>query len=1035
LKPETLGEPRLVGRAKELEQLQCSLDSAISGNGITVFISGEAGSGKTRLTREFLDLARNRRITVLTGWCLSNAAAPYFPFLEAFDSYMSSNEAEGKPLNGQLLSAKTWLIGPANLQMVTPQAWKDQTFASVTKELLYLSTIHPLILFIDDVHWADSASMSLLHYISRFVGTERVLVLATFRSEEISTEIGGPGHQLAETLRLMGREGLFKEIRLSGLSQAQVGEITESMLDGKPQEDLVEQLATESRGIPLFVVESVRMLSEENGLVCDNGQWRLSVDRFCIPAKVKDVILRRIESLKPSQRRVLEAASVIGEKFDPKLLAAVVSQDSLDVLESLNTIAERTLLVYCEANYYRFDHAKSQEMLYERIQPLLKEEYHSRIAEKMELLNQIFQRFPAGELAYHFTQTSNKEKSVKYALLAGKDALTRFSNTEAIKHFYYVVQTVGEDSTKKDQRNEALQGLGEAFFASSKFEEAGRAFEQIYSTQAGIAQLRAYRWAMDAAFFKGDTAKLTELTKEAEAFASLDRLEWARVRMNRGRANLLIGNRKEGLEDFIAALRVDEEEYSLPDTARTLIGLGVAYFANNQLENALLVELRGIALFEELEDLRGQMDAYNRAGQYGFVGLTQEAIRMYSKAIALGEKIADYNRAAEATASLSAVFEPTDLDEALSLSLKALEYAQKTDSNWTLGTIYSNLVRQYAKLEKISEAEAYFEKLSKLKPLGPKNRTVQRVLSSALLHAAKNQWEEATQYFNEVFEWIKNKELSPAAPAPIISCYVWALKRQGSMEEATMHEKKMQEYYQRIRERFEQINIQANLMAVNRAEIGQIIEARLDIVNLSRKCCTLVKVENLSFPTTKIAISPLELIVQNNTIDMKGKKLNPFQLITIKTSFKLEKPNASAIRLKVIYTDEFGNERTCETNLINIAVNSGALQGETRHTQVAPTAKPEFRSEASRKVYEYLIDAFMEDYTKRRMPKERSGWRTLMDVVRQSKVSKYSVYGSTVSRGQVICELERNGLIERRFFSAERGRGGEILKVRVLGQN
>jgi predicted ATPase len=289
------------------------------------------------------------------------------------------------------------------------------------------------------------------------------LIIGTFRSEEVNANVEGHGNQFAETLRLMGREGLLNKIHLSGLSQANVGEIAESMLGGKASVTFIENLAAESQGIPLFVVESLRMLYEQGGLVQKQGQWRLSIDKYNIPAKIKDVILRRVESLKPNQKRVLEAASVIGEKFYPKLVAAVVSLDSLDVLESLNTIAECTLLVHCEGNYYRFDHSKSRELLYERIPSLLRKEYHERIAENLESFDKSSLEFSIADIAYHFDQAGNKEKAIKYSLAAGKDALARFSNIEAIKYFSYVHQNIPEDIKNSDDNTIALEELGDAF--------------------------------------------------------------------------------------------------------------------------------------------------------------------------------------------------------------------------------------------------------------------------------------------------------------------------------------------------------------------------------------------------------------------------------------------------------------------------------------------------------------------------------------------------------------------------------------------
>ena len=185
---DILPEPVLAGRKHELGELKSLLDLAIKGQGRTVFISGEAGAGKTRLLTELLNIAKKSDVTVLTGWCLSDAAVPYFPFVEAFDSYFSSNEEEEASAVNLRTSLESWLketIKPEPSQRFTdapPQAWKDQAFGTVTKELLLLSTRKPLILALEDIHWADSASLFLLQYLGRQVGSERILVIATYRS-------------------------------------------------------------------------------------------------------------------------------------------------------------------------------------------------------------------------------------------------------------------------------------------------------------------------------------------------------------------------------------------------------------------------------------------------------------------------------------------------------------------------------------------------------------------------------------------------------------------------------------------------------------------------------------------------------------------------------------------------------------------------------------------------------------------------------------------------------------------------------------
>ena len=1035
MKAAFLAESILVGRQRELKELESNLDAAIRGQGNAIFISGEAGSGKTRLASEFLNIARKKEITVLSGWCLSNVAVPYFPFLEALESFSAGCEG-AKTFGSQQLKMKTWLTesnwaeGREKQYASSPRSWRDQAFAAVTRELLLMSSSKPTILFIDDIHWADSASLSLLHYIARAINSERILLLATFRSEEIAANVEGQPSPLLEALRLMGREGVFKEISLKSLNQVEVGKIAESMLGGSVHMELVERLATESRGVPLFVVESLRMLHEQGSFIQEHGQWRLNVEKYGIPDKVKDVILRRLDSLKPSQRRILDAASAVGEKFDPKLLAEVLSQDNLDVLESLNMIAESTLLVNCQGDYYGFVHAKFREMLYHQIPSPLKKEYHSRIAEKLESSKQSLKQFPVSDLAYHFAQAGNKEKSVKYALAAGKDDLARFSNKEALKHFTHVLQFVSEDSEYTNEKAIALEGLGEAFFGNSMFKEATRTFEQLSDITTDVVKLRALRRAMDSAFFQGEFAHLLELTKKAEALATVDRLESARVLMNRARAVMFLGNPEAGTKDFEAALQVFEEEYSLPDVARTLLGLGGA--RSKTKEKGLANQLLAVALYEELGDARGIMDACNRAGQiFGFAMLTKESLEMHTKAIEIGEKIGDYNRLAEACASLGWVLENADeLAEALSRSLKALEYCEKTDSDWVRGMTYSNLARQYGKLGDSKLAEEYFEKLQKLPPQVLKSYGFVRFgLSRAVFLAVKSGWTEANQYFGACLK-------SPAVVAEWFEIetrkgFAWALNKQGRVEEARKQLEAAEKVIKKLGKSFQHANIQATMMAPREAKIGKEFTIRIDIINVSRKSYILNSIEKLFPSGIRVNALPSYCSIQANSVKMHEKRLDPFKVEPVITSLQATRTGSFCFEPRVVFVDDLEQTQTLEIRPVRVTVQPTTSATKLESIEETAPAKLEFKSEAAQKAFDYLVSAFVEDYRRLKLPQERAGWRTLNQVAKHAKISKYSVYGSSGSRGQAISELERCGIVEARAFTGERGRGGKILKIRV----
>ncbi len=941
-----LAEPLLVGREKELGELQRCLDMAIKGKGTTVFVSGEAGAGKTRLVCEFLSKAKKKAITVLSGWCLSDAAVPYLPFAEAFRTHFSVSAEEEEPIEDQMagalqpraklrsanieeygitawLSRLSYLTKPGKVDAISPQVWKDQLFTAVAETLHSMSAERPVVLQIEDAHWADSASLALLHYVARAINnTERILILATFRSEELTTDTEGRPNQLAEMIRLMKREEILTEIKIQNLTHTDVRKLAENMMGGSLQAEFAEKLAKESHGNPLFLVESLRMLVENKSLVAQDNEWRLAADGLGIPYKVRDVILRRLANLKYGQRRILDAASVIGEEFNAELLSTVLGQDSLDVLETLNTIAQSTSIVCDKAAFYRFDHARSREVLYEALSPPLKRGYHARIAERLETPSKSG-TLPLADLAHHYAQAQNEEKAIKYSLAAGNEELARWSNTEAAKHFQYVLEKIGESQERINERVIALEGLGDAYYASDKFSQAAGVFDQLASLQSGAPKLRALRKAMFAAYYLGDMPLLAKLTQKAEENATADRLEAARVLHQKARISVMarddIATCRRLSEE---ALKIFEEEYALSDAAWILFTIG-AISADEQYQNAVAASLRSVALYDELGDILSQMEAYLYTGMtfHGF-GLIEEGMQRYEKVIELNEqlRLGDYIRLIGAYAFLSLGLMRVDIPASISKALKALEYAEKTDSSLYLGLIYEFLTVEYAFAEDSVHMEEYFEKL-----MSQPEKVLSTTFSGHFLkptmgvyYAAQNEFEKSNQYFSEYFQIMTL--LSPRFHATARQAYAWALSRQGRIDEAKVQRVQIEKTLQIARERFRHVNVQTSLMTCVHPEVDQIFEARLDLVNVSKSTGSVVKIENLIVTDFVVMdISP-NCFVNDETVEFKDKTIGPFEVKTAKLALKAAKPGVIQLNPMATYVDDLGETKTSIVRTFTIKV-------------------------------------------------------------------------------------------------------------------
>jgi len=730
----------------------------------------------------------------------------------------------------------------------------------------------------------------------------------------------------------MRREGLIRETKLSSLDQLNVATLAEKMVDGSLHPELAGRLAEESHGNPLFVVESLRMLSERGGLVQEGGRWRLSIDDVGIPTKIKEIILRRVGMLKPNQRRILDLASVIGEKFDVDLLGAVLGQDSLEVLETLNAVAQSSSLVCCVGSYFAFDHAKSREAIYEEISSPLKRGYHARIADKVEAKTKDAKDLPVNDLAYHYAQAGNKEKAVEYALAAGEDALARFSNAEAVKHYAYVLDAITDASEYADKRTMALEGLGDALSASGLFDEAMKMFEQLSRvTESGGVKLRALRKVLVCTYWVGgDPAHSLELAGKAEEYAQFDRLEYARFRLQRGFIAHSMGKTQQAFSDIDGALRLFEEEYSLSDVARALGELVFFYLTEDRLRDELAAGLRSVALYEELEDLRGQLWARSRLGwALRETELFQEAVDNTEKSVKIGEKVGDYNITALMLWGLGIMHEKReDYGAAVAEVLKAAEYAEKTNAYVTQNNCYCFLVREYVKLGEIEHAEEFAKKRDKLfdEVVSLRNNKDSASNSSAgkaLLLTAKGQWKEANAIFDVRLGKMNKDPWGSGKKVAFIQDYAWALAKQGRAEEAKMQLEEARKIRKKLAEnleRLEHANVQAYLMSRREIGIGEELNVRLDLVNVAKSPATIVRVEGLIPAGFSVAAFPSNSLVQKGSLEMKQKKLDPFGVEPVKIILQAPKAGDFTLDPQVIYIDDKGETKTCKPRAATVTV-------------------------------------------------------------------------------------------------------------------
>ena len=791
-----------------------------------------------------------------------------------------------------------------------------------------------------------------------------------------------------------------------------------------------------SEGNPLFVIESIRMLLEQKKLVKENNEWRLAVEEIEIPGKIRDIVIQRLAYLNSLQRRILDAASVIGDEFKVGLLSAVIGQDSLDVLETLNVIAHSTSLVCADEDQFRFDHACSREIIYEALSKPLRQGYHIRIAET--IVGSRCVTLPLSDLAYHYAKAGNTKKAVEYALAAGQVELAKLSNAQAIEHFQYVIQNASAENA--EEKIVALEGLGDAYAANSMYAEAIKRFDELAASSTGALKLRALRKASDSSFHLWDPKLLIDYAKKAEDLAGYDCLEMARIISNRGRAWSSLGkNADYGVDyaDFKAGLDVFERENSLADIGEALWRVGITGKHGGESDESMLDKhLRSVAIFKDLGDVRKEAEANLYLGFHFFsLGLFPEARNTLSRVFEAGKKLGLFAEMTMAFHWMSMIEEIEGKTEAaLSHCLKAQEYEKKTDARWAKG-FPGALTRLYAMIGDMEKADEYFEKTIKPFPedFAYNNPFFFVHISKGVYLAAKGLWKESSRAFKEYEQSLQKQFGEPEHELHFRVYYAWALKRQGRFQDARVQLDKAQEFLKRIEKRFAHANILLSLLMPRKVQVEEEFEICLGIVNVARAPCFLVKVEGLIPYGSKVVSLPSFCSINDNSIEMKTRKIKPFEVVSIRIRLAFANAGEHDFQPCLLFMTDQDAVKTSEAKSITVTVEPRSSENET-HT---PLSHHEyvFESEHARKAFDFLVSAFREDYYKRRLPEEKSGWRTLMEIVKYSQVSMNSMYGRSGKGGKAKLEMIRTGLVETRFFLGERGRGGSVLKMRIRCEN
>ena len=670
--PYSLSRTHFAGRDEEYGWLVERLRETVEGRGGAVAVEGEAGVGKTRLVEEFLGYAKSHGVRVLSGRCYERElATPLEPITEALgqatetDDVVSALSDHREGDSGGLWEANHYGV--------------SRIYQALTGELIRASEgkqQQGLVLFLDDVQWADPATLDFIPYLARRILDEQILLVFTYRREE-APALSGWLRRLAE--RRAVRTVSLDRLTLADLAQI-LGRMSSSRFDALPS--LTEFLHRHSEGNPFYATEYLRWLIEAGAVEIDSRRriQALRNDALgedALPSGVRSLIQARFSSLGEETREIVELASVVGRGFDLKLLSRAAGCDEDEAISLIEPLVYAGLIVETQPETYYFSHDKLRQVLYEDLGYRRRRKLHLRVAPVLDK-----DGGEPAELAHHYLRAQEWEQALEYLTLAAQKA-----------EHGYAWETAAQDYAQASEVAQNLPGAEK------------KRFDLLASRERLLEH-------MDRLQERRDT--IEEMFSLATRLGDRRRLAEARVR----RIGVLraLSEPEGAAEAARAAISIYQELEDRAGEARVHRELGYVLWTSKDYAGALEANFQALRLHRVVGDRRGEAgDGGNIAQIYRNMKDYEQALRWAQEAARIDRELGDRLSETFKVNIIATVHqERGELEAALSLHLRALSSITELEAKNLQITEHMNCGRLYLRLGNIRAALEHFRVASRL---------------------------------------------------------------------------------------------------------------------------------------------------------------------------------------------------------------------------------------------------------------------------------------------------------------------------------
>jgi len=715
--------------------LREAADRAVGGEGGVVFLYGEAGIGKTRLTRELGAYARLRGMQVLYGRCPAlfrmDGVPPYVLWSEVIKDYLHFCTPDQLYKVIGLYPGELFKLVPEIKQKflvlseslpISPESGRDRLFEAVSQFVTNISREAPLLVILDDLQGTHPSSLLLLHYLARGVQKSPLLLLGAYRSGEVDAK-----HPLTPVLTDLNREGLAQSILLKRMSPSDASEMIKSILEQDDVPDgFCKMVYEKTRGNPFFAEEVIKSLKEEEVIYRENNVWKIrDVSRIELPETIKSVIKTRISRLDDESLKVLTMASIIGNDFTFDALRAVIGFDEGNLRKVLDQLLKAGLLkhrVVLGEDVCSFADIIMRDVVYEEVGTFERKKLHSSVAATLEkaYAGRIDEHF--GELAYHFLEGGDNDESLGYLLKAGDKAAEIYANAEAASYFQSALRLLEQREGESQEKGRVLERLGDVKKLTGEYDDCLKHWNDALQLCGQLDEKeKASRLHCKMANVlwdkKGEEEKAKEHHDRALKIleAMPESVELASVYEDVAHMYYRTGDMAKATAWAEKALGLAEKLNAYDVVASSYASLGTALAYSGEPKRAVEFLEKGQKIALDHGYMETALRTYNNIPLALTSEENQKCLECYEKGLELAKKVGDvYNQSLLGFNLAGMYFNMGNIDKAVLMSNETVELDRKTGNIFHLYASTSALGFAYQVIGEMDRSEQCFKEASRV---------------------------------------------------------------------------------------------------------------------------------------------------------------------------------------------------------------------------------------------------------------------------------------------------------------------------------